>query len=619
MLAWKKRTGLGGSIVVSQKWERRWIVVTGNKMVYYSLGKEDAPTPRGVLDLVEQSATINVPAKNASDAPTEHELDIVATSDDGAHVISWKLCFDSQQDQLHLLETVHNILYQGGLFDEKDFDRFEHDLESGDHVFRWEMIIMPPVIYPIQIHGIVLEAGRNCVIIGDFGLTGYGKQEGADFNHAEDHNTSIMAAWKKLRPKEDQRLNIVTLLDPKEIRKWKKADYEHSFVSNHVPKNKFSKSLSKFFKSTTIKKSEGGGDSVGTDATVVEGSRERTATSDSTGSNSAGGRLSKFFSKSVVIRQDSAVTDATVVHEPSSSESHGESNGDAVVCSGNGQSNSEAVEMDKKEEAKQPSKLTEVASGEAAGTSEKDGAEEASGESDKVQAQSSGAALAKSKGDEEKDSGGELKEDEGSCEFADVSLSGTEDSSSSAAECETKESGEIAKAKPSHDELNEDVENVASSAVASSHQDAAQQQQAREELPKSDPKKIVLARAHFLLEYGEEILPPYHVFYSNSECIAVWCKTGRWSTLQTAVYLTGHSVGAAKSSTMATLGVAAAHAMFAPVVAVGGLIWVSAPMVILQQSRKKWDEATMKLTKLFWEWAPNEVFVEAIENWSDIN
>ncbi len=103
------------------------------------------------------------------------------------------------------------------------------------------------------------------------------------------------------------------------------------------------------------------------------------------------------------------------------------------------------------------------------------------------------------------------------------------------------------------------------------------------------------------------MLPPYHVFFSNSECIAVWCKTGRWSTLQTAVYLTGHSVGAAKSSTMATIGVAA-----------GGLIWVSAPMVILQKSRKKWDEATMKLTPLFWEWAPPEVFVAAIENWSDI-
>ena len=207
-----------------------------------------------------------------------------------------------------------SVIYQHG-FDEKDFDRFEHDLESGDHVFRWEMIVCPPVIYPIQIHGIVLEAGRNCVIIADFGLTGYGKQEGASFNHAQDHNASIMAAWKKLRPKEDQRLNILTLLDPKEIRKWKRANYEASFVENHTGGHKLGKSLTKFFKSTT-KTNKNSSDSIATDATVAEDERERTASEDS---GSVGGRLSKFFSKSAVIKkQDSAVTDATVVHENSS-------------------------------------------------------------------------------------------------------------------------------------------------------------------------------------------------------------------------------------------------------------------------------------------------------------
>ena len=115
----------------------------------------------------------------------------------------------------------------------KDAERFEHEFQPADHLYRWEMIVCPPVIYPIQIHGIVLEAGRNCVVVADFGLTGYGKPAGDDFNHADDarHQNAILAAFKKLRPSsEDQRLNIVTLTDPMDIRKWTKAHYdEHSF------------------------------------------------------------------------------------------------------------------------------------------------------------------------------------------------------------------------------------------------------------------------------------------------------------------------------------------------------------------------------------------------------
>lgn len=55
-------------------------------------------------------------------------------------------------------------------------------------------------------------------------------------------------------------------------------------------------------------------------------------------------------------------------------------------------------------------------------------------------------------------------------------------------------------------------------------------------LPKSDPKGVVLARVRYLLEHEgvdekgrrrNTVLPPYHLFNANSECIAVWCKTGK--------------------------------------------------------------------------------------------
>ena len=138
-------------------------------------------------------------------------------------------------------------------------------------------------------------------------------------------------------------------------------------------------------------------------------------------------------------------------------------------------------------------------------------------------------------------------------------------------------------------------------------------------LPKSDPTLLVLARTNFLLERGDDVLPPYHIFHSNSECIAVWCKTGRWSTLQTSVFLASVSVGNAKSATVATLGVAAAHVLLLPVVAVGGIAAVTAPWLILKKSKGKWDNATLRLNNSFWSWAPPAVYVEAIRNWSRLD
>ena len=48
---------------------------------------------------------------------------------------------------------------------------------------------------------------------------------------------------------------------------------------------------------------------------------------------------------------------------------------------------------------------------------------------------------------------------------------------------------------------------------------------------KSDPVGLVLARVNFIMQHPEE-LPDYHVVNANCECVAFWCKTGNWSTLQ---------------------------------------------------------------------------------------
>lgn len=142
-------------------------------------------------------------------------------------------------------------------------------------------------------------------------------------------------------------------------------------------------------------------------------------------------------------------------------------------------------------------------------------------------------------------------------------------------------------------------------------------------LPKSDPRTIVLARVNFILAEqdkpeNESSLPKYHILYSNSECLAVWCKTGKFSTLQAAVFLHSTAVGNAKSSIMLGAGVAATQPWLIPVVGVYAIAAVGMPYYVLNQCKNKWRESEMKLTASFWETASVEVYVSAIENWSGL-
>ncbi len=53
---------------------------------------------------------------------------------------------------------------------------------------------------------------------------------------------------------------------------------------------------------------------------------------------------------------------------------------------------------------------------------------------------------------------------------------------------------------------------------------------------RSDPVGLVLARVNFIMQHPEK-LPDYHVLHANCECVAFWCKTGNWSTLQASSFL----------------------------------------------------------------------------------
>mmetsp|Transcript_1204 Transcript_1204/g.1629 ORF Transcript_1204/g.1629 Transcript_1204/m.1629 type:complete len:231 (-) Transcript_1204:84-776(-) len=46
------------------------------------------------------------------------------------------------------------------------------------------------------------------------------------------------------------------------------------------------------------------------------------------------------------------------------------------------------------------------------------------------------------------------------------------------------------------------------------------------------PDAQVVNAAIFLLNNGSKLLPPYHITFANGECVARWCKTGRFESIQ---------------------------------------------------------------------------------------
>jgi len=143
-------------------------------------------------------------------------------------------------------------------------------------------------------------------------------------------------------------------------------------------------------------------------------------------------------------------------------------------------------------------------------------------------------------------------------------------------------------------------------------------------LPQSDPRKIVLARTQYILSQlerpeSEQTIPPYHVFYSNSECLAVWCKTGKFSTLQAAVFLHSTAVGNAKTTFLMSGAAVAAQPWLIPVVGIYGAVGIGMPYLLLKKCKERWSKSEMKMTDGFWSTAEPDVFVVAIENWSSID
>lgn len=170
-------------------------------------------------------------------------------------------------------------------------------------------------------------------------------------------------------------------------------------------------------------------------------------------------------------------------------------------------------------------------------------------------------------------------------------------------------------------------------------------------IPKSDPPGIVLSRVRFLLsEAGRRALPPHNLLYSNSECMAVWCKTGRFSTIQSQIFLHSTALGNAKTATTVALmvsaqtvtvtstvpaagfwgwlgytttttsqvGLLSLNPWLIPVLVGYGIAAVGTPYLILHNAQGKWEKATLELNDSFWQSASHDVFVDALHHWSGL-
>ena len=551
---------------------------------------------------------------------------------------------------------------------------YEHNFLPGDHIIRWDML---PILWPIQIHGIVLEVSedKSEVTICDFGITSV-KNDADDkkiakFNEAikvvASEDSICGPATKKesekqnnkKKEKKKQRLNVIKLTKWSDLKKWSKVNYEVGLLSaggkGGAALEKGLKSLGKHTENAW-KQTENAWSSV-TKSFIKK---------EDVPKNNDSPKDDKKMWRSV--RCD--VNDkGYCCHHPEIQLRREREDGEWTVvrkkCPQCIKEDCPAMLGEESERATEASPAEQGANSSIVGET---------GVASEASIIMNGTAS-----DEKKDvpksttDGGNNSTDDG----VGIVVSGTEsvpDSSAdepksladmiaAANEVEShsrkitikggptspeRKPKRVDKQMPWHSSLvksftsmfpqkNEKASSVESStnkvSAAREGKDqtklavqggqevskSTQQRKTLENLPRSDPTVLVLARTRFILEHGESVLPPYHIINSNSECIAVWCKTGRWSTFQASVFLHSSAIGYAKSATAATIGAAAMNPWLIPAVATVGLAAVGTPWLFLKVANDKWNEATNELTEIFWMQAGPDVFVDCIEKWSNCN
>jgi len=146
---------------------------------------------------------------------------------------------------------------------------------------------------------------------------------------------------------------------------------------------------------------------------------------------------------------------------------------------------------------------------------------------------------------------------------------------------------------------------------------------------RADERPLILARVHYLLS-AKSKLPEHHLVAANGECAAVWCRMGRWCTLQGSSILHilfagqagGAVVGGVAASNMMVLTAApgwwgamgyvwyvpatVAYPILTPLLIGFGLTSL-VPLEVLRRFRKKWSSITHDINRNFWSQTTSDI------------
>eukprot|EP00804_Cyclotella_cryptica_P004910 CCRYP_004974-RA/>CCRYP_004974-RA protein AED:0.26 eAED:0.26 QI:36/1/1/1/1/1/2/123/586 len=469
---------------------------------------------------------------------------------------------------------------------------YEHGFEPGDHVIRWDML---PILWPIQIHGIVLEvsADKTTVTICDFGITAAKTDDEVNTNLsvetivAEDDakfkealkdvpsELQLKDGDKKevIKNKVSKRLNVIQLTKWSDLRKWHKVNYDNGLFPGGVGKSlkglgekteKLWTSMTKSFakrESSEIKddyellNEADNFELLDVQQKIVQAVKRK----DSSGKND--NKKSSIERKTEEAASCEALTATSAKEKMLNDFLFGDTTDSELKSESITPHTLEKPESNSidtvKDDLNEPKTLAQMIA-----------------EANEIEKQSPRKIVVKSPPSSPKKTAPEKK-------------------------------GSLSKSKS----MSTEGEGGEPSSKVKKGQSTS------ENLPRSDPALLVLARTRFLLAQGEDFLPPYHIVNSNSECIAVWCKTGRWSTLQASVFLHSTAIGNAKSTTAISLTLAATQPWLLPAIVPAGIAAVGTPWLMLKVANDKWNDATITLGEKFWMQADPEVFVECIKKW----
>ena len=499
---------------------------------------------------------------------------------------------------------------------------FEHGLKLGDHVIRWTHLLL----YPIQVHGIVLSAGDGLVTIVDFGLSGsidadkknrmsfkpsWKKEpESCNNNFSQNYEEivdvearTMMRAWDKHRSDHGgkKRVRVLTLTEEKEIREWKKVDYGESLSKQESNRRSWKRLWQKAPSSND------------NDCETVNEDSEHFDEDD---------EIISFYKddgdKSVELSESpSSSNNVATTNQPCLSLPEGENDVNRDL-----RKEIDSATLNNDEESYKQEKSPKDTETSAQNTNVVERGKESK------KASSSDAII--------------TSNNQQSPSF---SINDTQQISQPTTRSLTLSCWKKYSFTPTKGGNTSEIKTLAKNKTNKKNQQHTSPPPIPK-LPKSDPINLVIARVRYLL-HNPSILPPYHILYSNSECIAVWCKTGRWSTLQASVFLHSTAAGNAKSTaaiaayvgaqtvtttvpasgiagwfgvtTTTTVSLVSVQPWLVPVLAGYGIFVVAMPVLILQKAKGEWQKATTRLTDGFWGWADADIFVEAIRSWSNLS